>query len=224
MATSKGGYLRGRAARTWALGGALGCLILTGLAWFFVISPAISHVSSVKSQTSDVAATNDQLRAKIVSLRSENAKINSVRQSLAADRAALPVASGLPDLTRQLQAQAAQSSVVLTSLTAGTPSVVGAASTATTPNSNATSASVGSTYEIPMTLVADGNLVNQRMLLDLIQRKGPRLALVTSVSFGSSASIDRAVSMTVKFEIFLTPETPAEVAALTQQLKGHSAH
>lgn len=225
-------YLQGRVARRWALGGAGGCLLLIVLGWFFVVSPARSHVSSVKAQTAGVQATNDSLRAKIAGLQVQNNKIDQIRQSLAADRAQLPVDSGLTALTRQLQTQATTAHVTLNSITAGVPSVAGSAAlttgTAATAG-NSAGAAVGSTYQIPMTLVTAGNLVNQRVMLNLLQRTGPRLALVTSVSYSSSdtASIDEAVTMTVQFEIFLTPQTPAQVAALTQQLKalsGQSGH
>lgn len=214
-----------RMAKLWTYGGVAGCLLLAVIAWFAFVSPALSHVSSVNSQTAQAQQQNDVLRAKVAHLQQVDAGIADLRTKVAQAREALPVGDGLPDFTRQLQAQAASARVTLTSITAGAPAVVGAgpaAAAPATPKGAATNAA-GKLYSIPVTLVTAGSLIHQRGILNEVQAMGPRLALVTSVGFspGSSAtttSIDNNVTMTVQMQVFVAPQTPTAEAQLSKQL------
>jgi hypothetical protein len=213
-----------RVAKLWMYGGVVGCVLLAIIAWFAFVSPALSHVSSVKSQTSQARQQNDVLRAKIAHLRQVDAGIAGLRAQVGQERQALPTVDGLPAFTRQLQAQAAAVHVVLTSISAGTPAVVGSgAATAPAPAVGTATNAAGKLYSIPVTLVTNGSLGPQRSILNQVQAIGPRRALVTSVNFspGSTAtttSIDNNVTMTVQMLIFVAPQSPAAEAQLKKQL------
>jgi hypothetical protein len=213
-----------RQVKLWTYGGIGGCTLLALIAWFAFISPAMSDVSSVKSQTSEAQTQNDVLRAKIAHLQQVDAGIADLRTQVTQVRAALPVTDGLPDFTRQLQTQAGIARVALTSITAGAPTQVGAGAVGSTPTTPAAGVSAaGKLYSIPVTLVTNGDLPGQLAMLKEIQTVGPRRALVTSTQFspGSTAittSIDKSVTMTVQMQIFVAPQTPQAEAQLKKQL------
>lgn len=218
-----------RMTKIWLLGGTAGCVLLAALAWFIVVSPALSRVSTVKSQVAAADSKNDLLRIKLAQLQSEKAGIATLRTSLTNALEGLPINSGMADFTAQLQAQAVTAQVRLGSIGAGTPSVVAAASgsTATTTPPAATSpgstAAPGSLYSIPVTITADGDLTHLDTFLKLVQTQGPRRALVVSTQFApvsgsTQASIDTAVQMTVQLQVFTSPQTPAQQAQLAKLL------
>jgi hypothetical protein len=215
--------------RLWTAGGALAIVVVIALAWFAVIGPELASASSLDDQTSSAQQQNLTLQSKVAKLKTDSANPDRLNQQLRDARAALPVDSGMPDLTRQLGEQAAMAGVVLMSVSADAPTGVNSGSgTAATPAptgaSGATVSAAGNLFAIPVTVVANGSLQRHRAFLAEIEQ-GPRAALIDSVAFGAgqssptaSISVDAATTMTVKLRVFAAPQTPAAQAELQKQL------
>ncbi|MGX7680786.1 hypothetical protein ACSMXN_18015 [Jatrophihabitans sp. DSM 45814] len=210
---------RSVAERNWLLGGIAGAVVLIAVAWFFAIHPQMGKTDDLKRQTADAQSQNAVQQSRTSKLKADNANINALAAALKEARAALPTDSGLPELTRQLAAQAAASSVQVVSITAGSPAVAtGAAAGAASGTSGAT---VGSLFSIPMTLVSDGTAVRQQQFLAALQTVGPRRVLVTAVTLapsgtGNTSSIDAGATMTITLQAFVSPQSDAAIAALAR--------
>lgn len=217
--------------RLWTAGGALATVVVIALAWFAVIGPELGSASSLHDETSAAQQRNTALQTKVAKLKIDSANPDRLNQQLRDARAALPVNSGMPDLTRQLSEQGATAGVVVTSVTTDAPTGVnsGSGSSATPAPAGASGATVsaaGNLFAIPVTVAANGSLERQRAFLAAIEQ-GPRAALIDSVAFGAgqssptaSISVDAATTMTVKLQVFAAPQTPADQAELQKQLGG----
>ena len=126
--------------------------------------------------------------------------------------------SGLPDLTRELAADATAAGVKITSISAGSPVTAGG----TSAPGQLTSAA-GHLFAIPVTLAVEGGLSQERVLLQRLQN-GTRRALLVSAQFsGSGASAGSMMDLSVQLKVFTAPQTPAAEAALEKQLGTTSA-
>lgn len=92
----------------------------------------------------------------------------------------------------------------------------------------------GQLYSITVNVVGNGTMTAQRELLSLIEKAGPRRALVTSASFapasGATAGAPAAAgptdastlwTMTATLQIFVAPQSPDQQAAISAELKGN---
>lgn len=210
--------------RAWYAGGAAITLVLITLGWFAVIGPKRASTSSIQNQTADAQTENIALRSKVSSLQAQDKKLPLLIAQLAQIQKELPAGSGMPALITQVMQQAQAAGVTLTSVTAGTPTVVTGTAAAPAPVANP----AGHLFSIPVNLVGDGSLAQQRALLAAIQTVGPRRSLITSVGYtpvtpktGAAPliqSIDLHTTMSVKMQVFVAPQSPADEAALKQQL------
>lgn len=201
--------------RAWLGGGAALIVVIALLGWFFVISPRLSTAASRRDDTASVQQQNAVLSAQLVKLRKENGNLAELTASLQAAVDALPFDTGLPQLTRQVNAQAVDEGVALTSISVGAAKAAEA-----TPGGAAPTA--GAILAIPVTLVSKGTAAKQWAFLDAIQTGGARRALVTSVQMdaASRGSIDSGAGMTVLINVFTTPLSTAEQAQLEKLLRG----
>ena len=132
--------------RTWVVGGAAAAAVLGAASWFFVISPVVSDADSLKSQTQQVQQQNDQTRQRTADLARQKSKLPVLKDDLGRALQALPMSNGMPAFTRQLNAQATDYGVSVTSLTVGTIApvqVTAAGGAVTAPTPGTTDASGG---------------------------------------------------------------------------------
>jgi hypothetical protein len=207
--------------RQWIAGGAVSAVLLAALGWFLLVSPELSSVSSLKSQTADVNLQNTTTEHKVTLLRKQNDQLATLTTTLSQKTEELPSDSSVQVYTRQLVAQAALSGVALTSITAGAPTISNGNAVASTAVAGANPA--GKLFAIPISITGQGSLAGQRALITAIQKAGPRRALVTSVQFAPSTAtkaqnIDASTQMTLQLSIFVAPQTPDAEAALEKQL------
>ena len=211
--------------RAWYAGGAAGALVVVAIGWFGVIGPELSSTSSTKTQTADAQMQNIALQGKVRALKEQDKKLPTLVRQLAEVQQELPAGSGMSAYITQVMKQADAAGVTLTSVTAGAPTVVTAGTAATSaPVTNP----AGHLFSIPVNLVGEGSLAQQRKLLAAIQTAGPRRSLVTSVGYtpvsasgsGTSSvqSIDARTTMSLKLQVFVAPQSPADEAALKEQL------
>ncbi len=209
--------------RVWIGGGVVAAVLVAAVAWFGVISPERSNASSLHEQTSTAEAANNALVHGLAKLRADNAGKKELITQLRSAREALPVRSGLPDFTRQLAGQADHAKVKLLEITVG---AVTSTSVSTPGSTNITAAGVspvGKTFVVPVTVLAAGGAARLQDFIAAIQTDGPRRALVTSVQLvpatsSNSLSIDLGASMTLKCNVFVTPQSAAAEAELQKQL------
>jgi hypothetical protein len=210
--------------RLWIGGGVVAALLIALAGWLFAISPQLSAASSLRSQAQDVDTQAVVLEAKINTLRKKSEQSQELVASLKSALAALPTDTGLPDLTRQLSAQAAAAGVSLTSIAVGT--VTSATTPAPTTTGAGTAAAAGGTIAIPITLISTGSLTQQLSFLNAVQADGPRRALVSSTQVApgtgaTEASIDGAATFTTQLTVFAQPQSAQQVAQLNKLLAGN---
>ena len=215
--------------RTWIAGGAVGAIALIALGWLGLIGPELASTSSLKNQTADAQTQNFVLRSKVTTLQAQDKKLPALKQQLAALQRELPPDSGMPTYIKQVMQQADAAGVVLTSITAGTP--VSAALNGVAASTLPIASPAGHLFSIPVNVVGDGSLAQQRALIKSIQNNGPRRALLTSVAFGlpddvaagdpdKIQTIDPGNVMTIQLQVFVAPQSPADEALLKQQIAG----
>jgi hypothetical protein len=212
--------------RYWLGGGVLAAVAIAAIGWLGVISPQLSSASSLRNEANSVGVQNSVLQGKANALKKENDKLPALTTRLNRAVIALPIDSGLPEFTRQVNSQAAQSGVALTGITVASVTAVGNG-TGTTSGTGATGTgsapAAGAVFAIPITLVATGRATDQLAFLKAVQVDGPRRALVSSTQFapvGDGTSIDASSTMTVQLSIYTAPLTPKQTAELVKLLHG----
>ena len=220
---------RDKNEKVWIGGGAVAALLVAGATWSFVVSPKLSDVDSLRSQTSDAQTQNITLNANVSKLKDQYTHISEVRKQLAAAQAQLPADSGMSALTTQLSAQARANHVSITQFTATDPTPVGVASTApaatestsAAPAPDAATAAPSGNYSIAVTLSVNGSQANDLAFARAVQQQGPRIALVSSVQLASGSAGTGATSgsggttMTLQLDVFVAPPAPAAAPTAT---------
>jgi hypothetical protein len=200
--------------RLWLIGGLVAALLLVGIAWQFVISSQNDTTNSVKNDVASAQLQAVNSRRTLNQLRADNANIDKYKAALAAAQQALPAATGMPALLRELHTAGNQTAVAVVSLQVGTPQSVtpAAVTTATTTGSAATTDGLsGAVYEISVTAVATGATANLDSFLQQIQQLQPRAILLMSVSEAPGASAGQT-QLTAVMQVFVAPtdgKTPA---------------
>ncbi len=182
--------------RLWLIGGVLGAVALLAIGWLAVIGPQRARTGSLQDQISAAQLQVTSLRHRLADLRQQNRDLAQYQAQLARDRQALPAASGLSDLLRELHAAGDRSGVVVSSLTVGGPI-------------QATGGS-GRAYALPMTLIVVGTSTRLDEFLDQLQRVQPRAVLISTVNAGPAGggtALDGAVTLTLDLQAFVAPTT-----------------
>jgi len=220
---------RDKNEKVWIGGGAVAALLVAAAAWTFVVSPKLSHVDSLRSQTSDAQTQNLALDSNVSKLRDEYAHIADVRKHLAQAQSQLPADSAMSALTTQRSSQARANHVTITQFTATDPAPVGAASTApassdtssTTPAPGTAGSAPSGNYSITVTLSVNGAQRNDLAFARAVQQEGPRVALVTGVQFATGSAATGSgggpggTTMTLTLEVFVAPAAPAAAISPT---------
>jgi Tfp pilus assembly protein PilO len=196
--------------RVWIGGSVIGAALVAALAWMFVISPELSHASSLNDQTVGAQQQNTLLQIKTNKLRKQSQNLPQLTQQLAQVRAGLPSSSGLTDFTRQVSALATSQDLTLSQVT------VGAAKSA-----SGNAAAAGGLYAIAVTLITAGEVHHLEAFINNLQYVGNRRVLISSVQLAPSAnaktvSISQAASATIQLAVFVAPQSAADEALLTK--------
>ena len=208
--------------RLWMAGGGLAALVVAALAWFFAVSPELSNASSLKSQTSDAQMQNVVLQSKLIKLQAQHDQIASLQSNLSAARAALPVDTGLADFTREAGSIAAQTGTTVTSIAVQSPVLAGSGAPAVAP-AGVTMNPVGHLYALPITLIVKGWGGNELRFLTALRASGSRAALIGSTQIVADSTAGKPGTlvpgvMTVQLQIFVAPQSAADVAAMQKEL------
>jgi hypothetical protein len=216
--------------RLWLAGGGVAGVVISGLAWFMVVSPELSNASSLDEQTAASQTQNISLQSKIHRLQADNSNMDALVASLKQARTALPVDSSLAGFTRELSGYASQTGVSISGITAGEPTSVtptapaaaaaGTGTTPGTPSAAGTAASpAGHTYALPLTIVVKGAAANDLRFLVAVQGPGKRAALVSGTQLtGDTTKRGAAMQLTIQLQLFVAPQAPSAVDALLQRL------
>jgi Tfp pilus assembly protein PilO len=203
--------------RVWLVGGALLALVIAAVGWTVFIGPQLSTTRDLRDQTVETQRANDLLQVKARSLEDKSTRMGQLTASLRAAEAALPSGSGLPDFTRQINAQATAAGVVITSVVVGAPAPVAGATPA--------SAVDGGLFSMPVTLESRGALSDQIAFLGAVRTGGARRVLISSLQVSpgvgaKGASISGESRLSTRLEIFSAPQTPAQTRQLKKLLSG----
>ena len=107
--------------RTWLVGGAAVAVVVSAASWFFVLDPVVSDTDSIRSQTAGVKQQNRDAQDKITQLANTQTQLGALQHDLTVKLSALPMANGLPDFTRQLNRQASDLGLTVTSIPSPSP-------------------------------------------------------------------------------------------------------
>ncbi|HET6208819.1 MAG TPA: hypothetical protein VFD94_00475 [Jatrophihabitans sp.] len=206
--------MAGSNERIWIGSSAVGAVLVAALAWMFVISPELSHASSLNDQTASAQQQNTLLQIKTNKLRKQSQDLPQLTQQLAQTRAGLPSASGLTDFTRQVSALANSLNLTLSQVTVG-------AAKAVSGSSAAVSAAANGLYAVAVTLTTSGEVPHLEAFLKDLQYVGNRRVLISSVQLAPSAnaktaSISKSASATIQLSVFVAPQSAADQASLTK--------
>jgi Tfp pilus assembly protein PilO len=206
--------MAGSNERIWIGSSVIGAALVAALAWMFVISPEMSHASSLNDQTASAQQQNTLLQIKTNKLRKQSQELPQLTQQLAQTRAGLPSSSGLTDFTRQVSALASSLDLTLSQVTVGAAKAAGGSPTAV-------GAAANGLYAIAITLTTAGDVHHLEAFLNNLQYVGNRRVLISSVQLAPSAnaktvSISQAASATVQLSVFVAPQSVADQALLAK--------
>lgn len=213
---------REKSEKLWIAGGVGACLLVAAGAWMFAVSPALSDADSVRSQAADVATQNLALQSNVSRLQQQYAHIGKLRAQLAQAQEALPSGLNMSQFTDQLNKEADQNHVKVTSVSAAPPAAFGSSAAAAPASTDASSsaapaaatsaAPASGIFAIPIILQVAGSQQNDLSMLHAIQRGGPRAALVTGTQFSTDPATKGSTTMTVDMSVFVNA-APAPTAA-----------
>jgi Tfp pilus assembly protein PilO len=196
--------------RLWMIGVALAAVVVVALGWLVGISPMLDRGSAATAQLRTVDAQNAAQRAGLVSLRAQFDDLPALRAQLEAIQGVIPETADLDDFLDELEAQAQDAGVTISTFTAtegalygaaiGTtpaaaaPSAAPAAAPAAAPTDASTPAATkapsgveGKLFTIPITVAVKGQPSNVMEFTDSVQKTG-RFFLVTSSTFTGAST------------------------------------
>jgi hypothetical protein len=230
---------RSGAERVWLAGGALLVGLAVVVSWFMVVNPELSKASTTRNEVASTQDSNLFLHHRVSTLRDQSRQLGTLAAQLRAAGAALPSTAGIDEFTRQLSSYAGTGHVRITSITVGSPTLTGssgagaavptsaAADSAAAPPSGTapTTAVVGQTYSIEVTVVSAGPASDQQSFLHQIQN-GPRAVFVTSAALAppTSGVAAGAATLTTQLQVFVQPQSSQDQAALQKLLDAAAAN
>jgi hypothetical protein len=115
---------RAVSSKPWIVGGALLCIVLLAVTWFMFVSPQLDDRAATEQQTSDTELQNTVLQQRIAKLKADSEHVGDLQKQIEAERKGLPADHGMDAFTDQLTAQAAETGVILASITPAAPTLV----------------------------------------------------------------------------------------------------
>lgn len=244
-----------RMDRVWIGSGAAASVLIAAAGWLFFVSPQLDAKAESEQQIVDAQTQNIVLQQKISRLQAQSERAGELTDQLDAVRAGVPTQHDMDAFTRQLSAQAQAAGVTITSIAPGQPTPIisrsaapapaadsAASGTDTAPPSDtepaapaagdAAAPTADPIYSIAVTLVTSGPMDGQRQFLSLMEKQGPRRALVVSTSFSadggpsapaadSDATAPASWTMTTQLQLFVAPKAPASDPAAAAEPAAH---
>jgi Tfp pilus assembly protein PilO len=177
-------------SRRWVAGAAAAMVLLVVASYFLLIQPKMAQASSLRSQKVSQQQANDQLGLDIAQLKSQFASLPARQAELAVIQQQLPASANLPTLIRNLTTIATEAGVSLNTIAPASPQPVTATATVSK-TGTATAGSTASTqglFEIPVTIIVQGDYASSELFLQRVQTQMRRAFLVQSISIGNPAS------------------------------------
>jgi hypothetical protein len=115
---------RAVSSKPWIVVGALLCIVLLAVTWFMFVSPQLDDRAATEQQTSDTELQNTVLQQRIAKLKADSEHVGDLQKQIEAERKGLPADHSMDGFTEQLTAQAAETGVILTSITPAAPTLV----------------------------------------------------------------------------------------------------
>ena len=177
------------ADRLWVIGASVATALLLVIGWFFLISPQNSETTTLREETASAEAQLLTQSRRLAELQAQNLQLDAYKNQLAADRKALPTDSGLPALLRQLQVAGGETNVVVSNIgIGGAAPVEGAANT----------------FQLPITLSAEGKIADLQQFLDRLQRDETRALLIDVLNAtADGGTFASKVQMTLTVQAFV---------------------
>lgn len=169
------------ASRTgkWSLGTALLCVVLLAASWFLLISPRRADASDIEGQAEGARSQAATLQTQIDELKAQFLTLPAQLKDLDAIQGRMPTKLNMPALLRTIKQQAADSKVVLVSITPGTPVV------ATPPGVSAPpTPGEGTLVSIPLVMEVQGTYSRCVSFLKRMQTGIQRSILITGLGAG----------------------------------------
>lgn len=180
------------ADRLWAIGGAVGAVLLLAVGWFFLVSPQYGETRSLNDQANTAEVKLGSLQRKLVDLRQQNADLPRYKAELETAHRALPAAPESSDFLRELQAAGENAGVSVTGLQVGSRSAIPGAT--------------GGVYALPVGLTVVGLDAGLEKFLDQLQRVQPRAVLIKA----ASKTVEKgATTLTLSLHAFVAPPVAA---------------
>jgi Tfp pilus assembly protein PilO len=182
-------------SRRWVAGAAAAMVLLVVASYFLLIQPKMAQASSLRSQKVAQQQANDQLGLDIAQLKSQFASLPARQAELAVIQQQLPANANLPTLIRNLTTIATEAGVTLTTIAPATPQPVtaSAASATGTAAAGSTAATQG-LYQIPVTIIVQGDYASSELFLQRVQTQMRRAFLVQSLSISSASATSTSTS------------------------------
>lgn len=213
--------------QAWVAGTAAACSLVLLAGWLLLVGPQRAEAAELREATVSAQDGNLALEQKIALLEAQFADLPTRRAELAAIQAQLPSSPQLPELVREIDALAAESGVIVRTMTPGEPTTVtdpaadpAAAATpdATTADGTAAAPATGVTLVgVPLTLSVEGDFAAATLFLQRVQTQMARsflierLEVVPLVTEGSPEGAG-AVTLTTAGRVFALhdPANPAQ--------------
>jgi Tfp pilus assembly protein PilO len=216
-------------SRRWVAGAAAAMVLLVLASYFLLIQPKRAQASSLRSQKVAQQQANDQLGLDIAQLKSQFASLPARQAELAVIQQQLPASANLPTLIRNLTTIANEAGVTLNSIAPSAPQAVTAPASVTTGAATAGStASTQGLYEIPVTIIVQGDYASSELFLQRVQTQMRRAFLVQSLSIGKAATAATgqaapaagAISTTLTGDVFVLQPTAVTGTGSTSAAPG----
>jgi Tfp pilus assembly protein PilO len=196
--------------RKWVSGTAVLVLIVLAAGWFLLVSPKKSDAATLQQTALAQAATNDGLRAKVASLKAQDAQIPQQEAKLATFRQQVPETPAEPALVRQLSALAKQSGMLFEALNAANPAGLNVPSAPVAAKDN-------SLNQMSITMTVEGTYYSAERFLDLLESM-KRVMIVTGITGNTTSDVQNdptSHKYTISARVFTTTTSGAPAAGAT---------
>ena len=190
------------ADRLWMIAGVAAVALLGVVTWFLAVSPQHTDEADLRSKTQTAREQADELRRRIVTLKSDQARLGMLTKARDARKDALPADSGVPAFLRQLQGTGTKVGVDVSGLTVGDPSP---------------EKSVPGVWSLPIQLTAKGTATRLGGFLSQLQGADQKRAVLIEAANLSSEGEDAGGTqqLSLSLKAFVAPPVGAGAPSVT---------
>ena len=191
------------ADRLWMIAGVAVVALMGVVTWFLAVSPQHTDEADLRTKTQTAREQAEELRQRIVQLKSDQARLGMLTKARDARKDALPADSGVPAFLRQLQGTGTKVGVDVSGLTVGDPSPEKA---------------VAGVWSLPIQLTAKGTAAGLGAFLNQLQGAGQKRAVLIEAANLSSDGADAAggaQQISLSLKAFVAPPVGAGAPSVT---------